>query len=101
VKIKDRTTNIHNLSGVYQMKYKDFPLRFVGQTGRTLRTRYNEHTREFRINGQSSKFAQHILDTANNYDTMDQTMKILYVERKKSNAKHIGELIYIYIYIYI
>jgi hypothetical protein len=33
-------------------------------------------------NGQSSKFAQHILNTAHNYSTMDQTMEMLHVERK-------------------
>jgi hypothetical protein len=46
VKIKDRTTDIYSLSRVYQMKCKDCPLRYVGQTGHTFRTRYNEHNRE-------------------------------------------------------
>jgi hypothetical protein len=33
-------------------------------------------------NGKSSKFAQHLLHTTHNYDTMEKTMKILHVERK-------------------
>jgi hypothetical protein len=70
------------LSGVYQMKCKDCPLRYVGQMGHTFRTRCNEHIREIQTNGQSSKFAQHILDMVHSYNTLDQTMKILQVERK-------------------
>jgi hypothetical protein len=69
VKVKDRTTDVHNLSGVYQM-------------GRTFRARYNKHIREIQTNGKSSKFAQHILNTTHNYDTKEKTMKILHVERK-------------------
>jgi hypothetical protein len=31
---------------------------------------------------QNSKFAQHILETRHNYDTIDQSMKILHIEKK-------------------
>jgi hypothetical protein len=77
-----RTTDVCSLSGVYQMKCKDCPLRYVGQTGCTFRIRHYKHNREILTNGQSSKCSPHILDMAHNYDTLDQTMKILHVERK-------------------
>jgi hypothetical protein len=75
-------TGIYSLSGVYQMACKDCPLKYIGQTGWTFRTRYNEHIREIKTNGQRSKFAQHILDTTHNHDTIEQTMEILHIERK-------------------
>jgi hypothetical protein len=57
--------------------------------GRTFRTRYNEHTREIRTSGQSSKFAQHILNTAHNYDIMDKSHGNTTYLKKRTNVKHI------------
>jgi hypothetical protein len=33
---------------------------------------------------ENSKFAQHILETGHDYDTIDQSMKILHTEKKGS-----------------
>jgi hypothetical protein len=65
---------------------KDCLLRYIRQTGRTFRTKYEEHIREIKTNGQSSKFVQHILDTTHNHDTMDQTMKIYYTWKEKGKC---------------
>jgi hypothetical protein len=53
----------------------------IGQTGRTLRTIYNEQIRVIQKNGKISKYALHILNT-HNYDTIENTMKRLQVEGK-------------------
>jgi hypothetical protein len=45
---------------------------------------------------ECSKFAQHILLKAHNYDNMEKTMKILYVERK-GQMLNTSENYYIYI----
>jgi hypothetical protein len=71
VKTRDKTIDIYSLSGVYQMICKDCPLKNIGQTGRTFRTRYKEHIREIKTNDQSSKFAQRTLDTTHNHDTAE------------------------------
>jgi hypothetical protein len=76
IKIRDSTIDVYNLSGVYQMECKGCPPK------QTFRTRHNEHIKEIRKNGQFSKFGQHIFDTAHKYDNMEQTMKIIHVERK-------------------
>jgi hypothetical protein len=55
---------------------------YIGQTGRTFKLRYKEHINAIRTNKQNSKYAQHILETRHNYDTMDQIMKILHIEKK-------------------
>jgi hypothetical protein len=82
INMKEKPTDVYNLSGVYQMLCKECPLKYVGQTGRTFRIRYNEHIREIKTNGKSSKFAQYILYTTHNYDTIDKTMKILHMEKR-------------------
>jgi hypothetical protein len=82
INAKGKTTNKYNLCGVYQMGCKDCNLKYVSQTGRTFRTRYKEHIREIKMNGQISKFAQHILDTTHNYDTIEKTMGILHIDKK-------------------
>jgi hypothetical protein len=55
---------------------------YGGQTGRTVRTIYKEHIREIKPNGNTSKYAQHILDTAHNYDDIEETLKILQIAKK-------------------
>jgi hypothetical protein len=82
LRAREKTTDIYNPSGVYQMICKDCPLKYVGQTGRTYRTRYNEHIREIQTNGKTSKYAQRLPNTTHNYDNMERTMKILHVEQK-------------------
>jgi hypothetical protein len=57
-------------------------MKYIGQTGRTFRTPYKEHTNTIRTNKQNSKFVQHILETGHNYDTIDHSMKILQIEMK-------------------
>jgi Zn-dependent metalloprotease len=82
LKIKQRTTDKYNLCGVYQMNSGDCELKYIDQTGFTFRTRYKEHIREIKTNEQKSKYAQHILDTTHEYVKIEQTMKILHLEKK-------------------
>jgi hypothetical protein len=57
-------------------------MKYIGQTGRTFKARFNEHIHDIRTNRHNSKFAKHILDTGHAYNMMDQTMKILHIEEK-------------------
>jgi hypothetical protein len=77
------------------MACKDCELKYIGQTGRTFRTRYKEHIREIKTNGQKSKFAQNILDTTHNYDTIEHTMELLHLEK---NGKMLNALESYHIY---
>jgi hypothetical protein len=74
VRRKGRASDVYNLCKVC-------PLKCVGQTGRRFRIRYNEHIRDIQTIDKSSKFAQDIIGTMHNYDTMGKTMKILDVEK--------------------
>jgi hypothetical protein len=73
---------MHHQSGVYQLQCSEYPLKYIGQTGRTFKVRYREHINAIRTNRQNSKFAKHILETGHNYDTLDKTMEILHMEKK-------------------
>jgi hypothetical protein len=83
------------LSGVYKLQCADCPRGYVGQTGRTFETRFKELVRDIRNNGQNSRFAQHILNTTHEYETMEKTMKILHIE-KKGKMLDTSEIFHIY-----
>jgi hypothetical protein len=81
-KNKNKPRDVYNQSDVYQLQYNECPLKYIGQTGRTFRDRYKEHINAIRFNKQHSKFALHILNTGHSYNTIDQTLKVLHVEKK-------------------
>lgn len=74
--------DIHSQSGVYQLQCSDCLLKYTEQTGQTFKVHYREHINAIRTNRQNSKFAQHILEKGHEYDTVDQTIEILHVEKK-------------------
>jgi hypothetical protein len=51
-KIPCKNKRYNSLSGVYQMKCKDFPLRYIGQTGLTFRTRYTNISEKYEQMGK-------------------------------------------------
>jgi hypothetical protein len=95
IRTRDKKTDVYNPGGVNQMTCKDCLLKYVGQTGRTFRTRYNEYIREIQTNGKTSKYDQHIPNTTHYYDTVANTMKVLQVERKGKMLRHIRTCLYI------
>jgi hypothetical protein len=80
--VKKNTTGRFNLSGVYQLQCGECRSRYIGQTGWTFKTRFKEHIRDIKNNGQYSKFAQHIIDAGHEHDIMENTMRILHIEKK-------------------
>jgi hypothetical protein len=84
LKLKRISEDTYNQSGirVYQLQCSEYPLKDIGQTGRAFKVRYREHINAVRTNKPNSKFVQHVLETGYVYDKMDQTMKILHIEKK-------------------
>ena len=58
----EQTTSIFDKSGIYQLECPTCSMRYIGQTGRPFRTRYQENLRAFKYNNYKSKFAQHLLE---------------------------------------
>jgi hypothetical protein len=48
---------------------------YIGQTGRTLRTRYKEHIRSIKYNKEDSGYTTHILNNTHNYGTVEDVME--------------------------
>jgi hypothetical protein len=69
-------------SGVYRLTCPDCNKAYVGQTGRNFLARYNEHKLAFRNNSHTSKVAQHLLEQAHSFNTIDNTMQILQYQKK-------------------
>jgi hypothetical protein len=63
------------------VKSLDGPLKFIGQTGRTLNIRYKEHIHAIR-NNSNSGYSNHILNTGNTYITVTDTMDVMRTGRK-------------------
>jgi hypothetical protein len=82
-------------SGVYQMKCMDCPLKYIGQTGRTFKTRYKEHIQAIRNNNGNSGYSNHMLNTRHSYGSMTDTMEVVKTERK---GRHLNTLKKYYIY---
>jgi hypothetical protein len=73
----------------------DSPLKCIGQTGQTFKTRYKEHIQAIRNNNGNSGYSKHILNMGHTYGSVSNTMKVLKMQRK---GKHLITLERYYIY---
>jgi hypothetical protein len=74
----------------------DCPLKYIGQTGRTFKTRYREHTQAIQNSNSNSGYSNLMLNTRHTYGNMADTMKILKMEKKRKHTKTL-EKYHIYI----
>jgi hypothetical protein len=77
------------------MKCSDRPLKYNGQTGRTVNLRYKEHIQAIRIYCSKSSYLNHILNTGHTYGTITTTMDIIRIGRK---SRHLNTLEKYHIY---
>jgi hypothetical protein len=75
-------TVAYNQSGIYQLKCNTCPLKYIGQTGRTFKSRYNEHIYAIKRNKPNSKYVEHILDNGQTYSTINKTLDVLHTKKK-------------------
>jgi hypothetical protein len=67
------------------MKCIDFPPKYIGQTGRTFKTRYKEYTKAIRINNCKSGCSNLIPNTGHTYETITEIMYITKNGEKANN----------------
>jgi hypothetical protein len=67
----------------------------VGQTGRSFRTIYKEHNRDYRYGTNKSKYAQHAIEEGHVFGTIDNVMKPLHFAQK-GNMLDAWEKFYIF-----
>ena len=79
---QDKTTSKYDKAGVYQLKCPTCDMKYIGQTGRSFKTRFREHLRDFKYNNWKSKFAQHLLDRQHSMDEMENIMDVIHITNK-------------------
>jgi hypothetical protein len=70
-------TQKYKCSGIYALTCKTCKHKYIGQTSRELKQRYQEHTRYIRNNNPQSAFALHILDNKHEYGTIEEIMELV------------------------
>ena len=76
------TSDKFNKSGIYQLTCLDCNMKYIGQTGRSIYTRYCEHFRDFKHANGNSKYAQHLIENRHSIGPIKKIMDILYVIKK-------------------
>jgi len=65
------------MSGIYSLTCNTYKQAYVGQTRRTLKLWYQEHTRYIKNNDPQLAYAQHILHNRHEYRPIDKTITLL------------------------
>ena len=87
------------MCGICQLACHNCNRKYIGQTGRSIHVRFQEHFQDFKYGNRKSKFA-HLLDNKLSIGSMEDNMEILQITRK-GNMMNTLERFHIYIYIYI
>ena len=69
-------------------------MKYIGQTGKSFKRRYQEHYRDYKHGSTKSKFA-HLLENQHLIDSVDKIMDIIHITRKGKMMDTIEKL-YIY-----
>lgn len=64
-------------SGVYKVKCNDCPKYYIGQTGRSFRTRFKEHLPKKTVT-QKSNYAEHLVQCGHNYSSLTNNLKVMH-----------------------
>ena len=67
----------YDRSGIYSLTCCTCQQAYVGQICRSLKLRYQEHTRSIRNNNPTSAYALHILQNRHEYGPINTTMNLL------------------------
>jgi hypothetical protein len=74
---RNNRTEKYNHSGIYALTCKTCKHKYIGQTRREFKRRYQEHIRYIKNNNPQSAFAQHILNNQHEYGTIDEIITSL------------------------
>ena len=75
--LSNKATNTTKPSGIYKLGCNTCNTVYVGQSGRSILTRYKEHIRYIRFNNPQSAYAVHILQNRHEYGQAEDTLQLL------------------------
>jgi transposase-like protein len=84
-KLSTATENIYNNSGICQLKCLDCPKKYIGQTGRTFKTRYKEHLQAIHNNRPDTEYSRPIFDSRHTYGNIEKTSTILRKAKRENS----------------
>lgn len=67
-----------NGTGVYKLTCNDCPKQYIGQSGRSFRTRFREHLPKPKLRTQRSKFAEHLALENHNVNNCESNLHVLH-----------------------
>jgi hypothetical protein len=92
---RHNTKGKYDNSGVYQLTCPTCKEKYIGQTGRSFKTRFHEHFRDFKFRNRKSSFAQHLLDNGHSIGPIEDIMETIHIT-KKGQLMDSMERVYIY-----
>ena len=92
---KQQTPDKYSQSGVYKLTCPDCNMAYVGQSGSSFRTRFNEHRNAFRFNHHTPNFATHLIEESYSFGPIHNTTQIL---KCHSKGTHLNTIERFYIY---
>lgn len=96
-KIPNKLNNYNNNDqyencGVYKLSCQDCNKVYIGQTGRSFKTRYKEHISDYRFNRNKSTYAKHLSDYHHNPTTIENSLQILHKQKKGPKLNTLEQL---------
>jgi hypothetical protein len=85
----------YSQSGVYSLKCLSCDQIYVGQTGRSFKTRYEEHIGDIRHNKDKSKYALHMLQYKHEYGTIEKKVRCFKSSTKREAIRRPRKISYI------
>lgn len=77
IPMKINNTDKYTKCGIYKLNCKNCSHKYIGQTQRNFRTRYNEHKADFKFNRNKSKYALHLINTGHELTNITDTLTIV------------------------
>jgi hypothetical protein len=69
------------------LKYIHLYFKYVGQTGKTFKRRYEVHVQAIRNNNRNSGYSKHVLDAGHTYGPITDTVDVI---RTGSKGRHLA-----------
>jgi hypothetical protein len=92
---RQQTPDKYTQSTVYKLTCPDCNKAYVGQTGSSFITRFNEHKNAFRLNYCTSNFATHLTEKSHSFGPIHSTMQVL---KHQTKGTHLNTVERFYIY---
>ena len=76
------TKGKYDNNGIYQLTCPTCSKKYIGQTGRSFKIRFQEHFRDFKHGNSKSSFVQHLLDNGHSTGPIEDIIETIHVTNK-------------------